>query len=93
MTAPDHSSFDADRPAMGVCTIRLSGERRLQGSGYGALSRVCCEFQTESGVLDLHGAVPSYYVKQVAQELVRDLEGVLLVNNQIKVARPSIKKM
>jgi BON domain len=40
----------------------------------------------------LRGAVPSYYLKQIAQELVRDLDGVLLVNNQIKVARPSTNK-
>ena len=67
---------DSDRPALGGCAIRSSVERRLQRSGYTALSRVCCEFQTESGVLHLRGAVPSYYLKQVAQELVVDLEGV-----------------
>jgi osmotically-inducible protein OsmY len=93
MTAPDHSISNLDRPARGGCTIRLSIERRLQRSGYGGLSRVCCEFQSESGVLHLRGAVPSYYLKQVAQELAADLEGVRLVNNQINVSRPSTNKM
>jgi osmotically-inducible protein OsmY len=86
MTTPDQSSVDTDRPDPGGCTIRFSVERRLQRSGYTALSRVCSEFQTESGVLHLRGSVPSYYLKQVAQELVLDLEGVRLVNNQINVA-------
>jgi hypothetical protein len=93
MTAPDHSSSDVDRPASGGCTVMSSVERRLQRSGYMALSRVCCEFQRESGVLHLRGAVRSYYLKQVAQELVVDLEGVRLVNNQINVARPCTNKM
>jgi len=52
------------------------------------LSRLCCEFQTESGVLHLRGAVSSYYLKQVAQELVVAVEGVRVVNNQIDVAKP-----
>ncbi len=92
MIAPDQSRVEMDEPAPGTCRIQLSVERRLQGSGYGALSRVCCEFQTETGVLDLRGAVPSYYLKQLAQELAGDLEGVRTVNNQINVARPSTNR-
>ena len=36
-------------------------------------------------VLTLHGAVPSYYLKQVLQTAVRDLEGVRLVDNHVQV--------
>ena len=89
MTAPEYAKPDSDRPPLGGCAIRSSVERRLQRSGYAALSRVSCEFQRESGVLHLRGAVPSYYLKQVAQELVRDLDAVRLVHNQINVARPA----
>lgn len=70
----------------------MSVEHRLRRSSYKALGRVNCEFQMETGILHLSGSVPSYYLKQVAQELVLDLEGVLLVNNQIKVTRPSTNK-
>jgi len=87
MTVPDRSRSDANRPAPGGCPILLSVERRLWGSAYTALRRVCCEFQRESGVLHLRGAVRSYYLKQVAQELVVGIDGVRLVNNQINVNR------
>ena len=87
MTAPDHSSSDTNRPAPVECPVLLSVERRLRGSAYSALRRVCYEFQRESGVLHLRGAVRSFYLKQVAQELVVDIDGVRLVNNQINVAR------
>ena len=86
-------SFQSGSDAAPKCSILKSVELRFGRSSYKALSRVCCEFETDSGILHLRGSLPSYYLKQVAQELVLDLEGVLLVNNQIKVARPSIKKM
>jgi osmotically-inducible protein OsmY len=92
MTSANHPCSDINRPALVGCTIRLSAERRLQRSGYAALSQLCCEFQGENGVLHLRGAVPSYYLKQVAQELVVHLEGVSLVNNQINVARSASRR-
>jgi len=91
MTTSARTSSDPDRLAAGDCRIRSSVERRLQGSGYNALSRVCCDFQRDIGVLHLRGSVPSYYLKQIAQELVVDLEGVRLVNNQINVARSTAR--
>ena len=53
MTARDQSSFEIGRPAFDECTVRSSVEHRLKRSGYAVLSRVCCEFQSESGVLRL----------------------------------------
>ncbi len=44
---------------------------------------VSCEFR--HGVLLLRGRLPSYYQKQLAQEAVKELEGVLQVINNIKV--------
>jgi hypothetical protein len=87
MTTPDLARTDPDCLTPGGCRIRLSVEHRLQRSGYAALSMVCVEFHGESGILHLRGSVPSYYLKQVAQELVVDLDGVRFVNNQIIVAR------
>jgi hypothetical protein len=87
MTTFPQSGSDQDRHAAGACSVGSTGERRLHRSSYGALGRVYCEFQIETGVLRLRGSVPSYYLKQLAQELVLDLEGVRRVDNQICVAR------
>jgi hypothetical protein len=60
----------------------------LRRCGYQALGQVCCEFHEETGLLRLHGSVPSYYLKQVALGLVLDLEDVREIDNQIIVAGP-----
>ena len=92
MTAVAQSGSEPDRtprPSAAPAVRRASiSPKQLQ-----TLARVCCEFQTDSGILHLRGSLPSQYLKQVAQELVRDVEGVLIVNNQIKVARPPTNKM
>jgi osmotically-inducible protein OsmY len=60
-------------------------QERLRNSGYRALRRVSC--LSRDGVLVLHGCVPSYYLKQVAQEIAAGAEGVRQVINQIEVFR------
>ena len=85
MAMAAHSSSDPTSLAPCAWTVRACVEGKLQRGSYSALSRIRCEFQRESGVLHLRGSVPSYYLKQVAQELVRDVEGVRLVNNQLSV--------
>jgi hypothetical protein len=84
MTASDHAGPDSDRPAPGGCAIWMSVGRRFQGCGYAVPSRVYSELRRDSGTSHLRGTAPSDYLKRVAQELVRDHEGVLLVSNQIK---------
>lgn len=79
------TSSDSARPARYESTVQASVEGRLQRSSYGALRRICCDFQGDSGILHLRGSLPSYYLKQVAQELVGGVEGVRLVDNQIRV--------
>jgi osmotically-inducible protein OsmY len=37
------------------------------------------------GVLTLHGCVPSFYLKQVLQSLLADVEGVEWIDNQVDV--------
>jgi len=44
---------------------------------------VSCEYR--DGVLYLHGHSSSFYQKQMAQEVVRRMEGVTAVVNQIEV--------
>ena len=62
-------------------------ERRLRGHPYLALKNVSCGWL--DGVLVLRGCLPSYYLKQVAQEAVARLEGVQAVDNQIQVVPPA----
>jgi len=40
------------------------------------------------GVLVLRGCLPTYYLKQIAQEVMGDLEGVNRIDNQIQVVNP-----
>ena len=55
----------------------------LRRSPYSALQHVSCDCR--EGVLVLRGRLPSYYLKQVAQESVARLEGVARIDNQIQV--------
>jgi osmotically-inducible protein OsmY len=68
--------------------VVLAAEARLRKSAYVELRRVACEYH--EGALTLHGRVSSYYLKQLAQSLVSELEGVLELNNQLDVNSSSI---
>ena len=59
----------------------------LRRNPYLALKSVSCEWR--DGVLVLRGCLPSYYLKQVAQEVVARLEGVQAVDNQLQVMTPA----
>ena len=59
-------------------------QRRLQASGYRALRSISCEYH--EGMFVLRGKVPSFYMKQVAQELVRSVEGVSTIVNCLEVS-------
>ena len=63
--------------------IAQQAERLLQASSYSALQQVSC--RVDDGALTLHGAVPSYFLKQVAQSLVARLPMVHHINNRIAV--------
>ena len=57
----------------------------LRRSSYLALRSVRCTYR--DGVLTLRGRLYSFYLKQVAQSLVRDLASVRRVENEIEVDR------
>jgi BON domain-containing protein len=59
---------------------------RLQSAGYLALRNVSCK--VHEGVVHLHGRVPSYYLKQVAQTVISDVEGIYGIVNHIEVDAP-----
>ncbi len=47
------------------------------------LKRLLCEVR--AGILTIRGQVSSYYVKQLAQETLRSLEGVIRIINRLEV--------
>jgi BON domain len=57
---------------------------KLRQSSYRALRGISCT--TVDGEVRLMGVLPSYYLKQVAQEITGDVEGVRDVVNLIKVS-------
>lgn len=49
------------------------------------LSRRTLRFETSEGCVTLHGQVDSYYQKQMAQEAIRNIEGIRAIENQLEV--------
>lgn len=78
----EHSMLSINSSS-GRCTIGSSVESRLLASGYLALRRIECE--CAGGVLYLRGCVPTHYLKQVAQAIAAQVEGVRQVENQLRV--------
>jgi hypothetical protein len=68
-------------------TITEMAERKLHSQPYQPLKNISCDWR--DGVLVLQGSLPSYYLKQVAQEVVARLEGVDAIDNQIRVVTPA----
>ncbi len=66
-----------------LATITSVTENRFRASGYLALRSVSCI--ARDGVVHLHGCLPSYYLKQIAQEIAAAVDGVSLVVNKIDV--------
>jgi hypothetical protein len=46
------------------------------------------EFEQNGDVLTIRGCVPSFYLKQVLQGLLKNLEGVDRIDNQVEVINP-----
>jgi len=59
---------------------------RLRRSPYHEIRGVLCEYH--EGLLRLRGRVHSYYMKQLAQTAVQDIDGVVEILNQLEVAAP-----
>jgi osmotically-inducible protein OsmY len=63
--------------------IAETAETRLRKNSFLALRNVSCSFV--DGMLTLRGCLPSYYLKQVAQEIAGGVPGVAGIINQIEV--------
>ena len=67
-------------------TIEQRVRMKLSSGGYRELRHISCSFH--EGVVVLHGLVASFFLKQLAQELTRDVEQVERVINRIGVRAP-----
>ena len=63
--------------------VAAVAEARLGASSHRTLRTILCKF--DQGVLVLRGRLSTYFHKQLAQEIVADIEGVEQVVNQIEV--------
>ena len=66
-------------------------EGGLRRNPYQAPRNLSCECR--EGVLVLRVCLPSYYLKQVAQEAVASLDGVEAVDNLIDIVRTASRSM
>jgi len=62
--------------------LRLAASNALRSRGYG-LAKLQCE--VSAGVVTLSGAVPSFFLKQMAQEAVLRMAHVREVRNLVQV--------
>ncbi len=68
-----------------VCPLVRAARRRLHVAPYPSIRNVSCE-SGGAGTLVLRGQLPSFYLKQFAQEVVARTEGVMLVLNETEVS-------
>ncbi len=57
----------------------------LQNSSYQPLRGLKCEFK--DGVLKLEGALPNFHMNQLALSALREIEGVVRIDNRVEVDR------
>jgi osmotically-inducible protein OsmY len=67
-------------------SVSERAESELRRNAYVALKNIACEYR--EGVLILSGCLPTYYLKQLAQEAVAGIDGVAFVENRIEVVSP-----
>lgn len=67
--------------------VKELAERQMHDTPFLDLRQISCDYH--EGVLVLRGRLPSYYLKQMAQELVIHLDGIDNIENRIQVISPS----
>ena len=68
-------------------SVSRAAESRLRDSSHLFLRHVRCGY--DQGRLQLDGIVPSFYLKQLAQSLVQDVQGVERIDNRLTVVNPN----
>lgn len=64
-------------------SVLEQAERCLVGDARLRTYSVSCSFQ--QGILTIFGCVPTYYVKQLTQEVLRAIDGVDCLTNELEV--------
>jgi osmotically-inducible protein OsmY len=77
------------KPETSQASIKDLAERCLRSNPYLALKNISCELL--DGVLVLRGCLPTYYLKQIAQQAIAGLNGVDRIDNQIHVGTPNVR--
>jgi hypothetical protein len=68
--------------------IEAEAEKRMERSLIPDLGGVACNFR--HGILTLYGVVSSVDDRYVAQELIADIEGIEIIDNQLAVATKKV---
>ena len=68
--------------------VQTRAVQALRQSSHPALRSLTVQ-ETEESII-IFGRVKSYYLKQLAQETVADLDGVDRIDNQIQVVTPTL---
>lgn len=76
----------ADQGSALATRVAHQARQRLGNTSYHFLRFVDCCFQ--NGVLTLSGRVPSFYLKQMAQTVLANIEGVDRIDNRVDVVSP-----
>jgi osmotically-inducible protein OsmY len=74
-------------PTVLPASVSELAESELRRNAYVALKNIGCDYR--DGVLVLSGCLPTYYLKQLAQEAVARIDGIERVDNRIEVISPS----
>lgn len=82
-TEKHESQRRSREPVIECCVITQAVMIRLRSSPYRVLRILTCEFRR--GHLIVDGTVPTYYMKQMAQETVRPVIGVEKITNRVSV--------
>ncbi len=91
---PAYASLDAVRRSAECLEdhdLRTAANNLLQASGYAALGHLRCD--VNEAVVVVRGVVPSFYLKQMAQTVIRQLGGVRSVTNLVEVRVTEVVKV
>lgn len=74
----------SQRPAVEVLARRQLAEKCTYAFCFNQVT-----FSHSQGILTLEGRLPSFYLKQVLQTHLRDIEGVTRIDNRVDVVSPT----
>jgi osmotically-inducible protein OsmY len=66
-----------------VRNLEEEAQKRLQQSLYPEVKRIACDYR--DGTLTLVGSVSSFHARRIAEALVKDLEGIEKVSNELVI--------